>query len=431
MTRELPAVVTGFGEFIAREYDRPRTVHLWISENIASGEYLVRLWGSAIPEHGAGGYLGRIKMDPLEADALIEDLRWEWKRLVLDHREVQGPDRTAVFPFSHQWDQSSRPELLQGLAYGLVDIGFVTYSTLFRGENKDLQRLCAVLDRALRRGQQVISIESESLIVPWGMLYTPPDVCHDPPTEDHWSYEGFWGYRHLIEHTFSHMADFDSRIAVPAAGLTVGLCADPRIDIDFTRASFGVRKGVYVDLIRDLFLANGATVVIRTRKSELARAFRDAKFSDQIVFFCCHGLAAGPDGPTHRPYFELDSNERIRGRDVKNWLATGSLATRPFVFFGACNGGRLASIFYSTVGRALLRDRGARCLIGPQLDLPPVLAVTYSRLLFAEFLVSETKLGDIVWHLTCELINKHNNPLGLMFSLYRGIDIHLWRTDGQ
>ncbi|WP_225732348.1 MULTISPECIES: hypothetical protein [unclassified Nocardia] len=431
MTRELSALVTGSDEFIEREYDRSRTVHLWISENIAPGEYLVRLWGSAFPEQGAGGYLGRIKMNSFEADALIEDLRSEWKSLVLDHREVQEPDRTSVFPFSHQWDQSRRPELLQGLAYKLVDIGFVTYRTLFRGEDKGLQRLRAALDRALRCGQQVISVESESLIVPWGMLYTPPDVRHDPPTEDHWSYEGFWGYRHLIEHTFSHVAGFDSRIAVPAAGLTVGLCADPRIDIDFTRASFGVSKGVYVDLISELFRAHGATVVIRTRKSELERAFHDAMLSDQIVFFCCHGLAAGPAGPTSKPYFELDHNERIRGRDVETWLETGSLATRPFVFFGACNGGRLASTFYSTVGRALLRDGGARCLIGPQLDLPPVLAVSYARLLFAEFLVSETKLGDIVWRLSCELINKYNNPLGLMFSLYRGIDIHLWRTNGQ
>jgi hypothetical protein len=39
--------------------------------------------------------------------------------------------------------------------------------------------------------------------------------------------------------------------------------------------------------------------------------------------------------------------------------------------------------------------------------------------------VPHTKLGDIVRDLAREFLEEHHNPLGLIFSLHRGIDVHL------
>lgn len=60
------------------------------------------------------------------------------------------------------------------------------------------------------------------LVQAWGSSVRRPD--------GEWSLDGFWGYRHLVEHSFSRTPGFDSRISIPANQVIVGLNVDKGVD---------------------------------------------------------------------------------------------------------------------------------------------------------------------------------------------------------
>ena len=90
----------------------------------------------------------------------------------------------------------------------------------------------------------------------------------------------------------------------------------------------------------------------------------------------------------------------------------------------SCEGGQLSTFHYTAFGRHLL-DAGARCLIGPQIDLPRLFAAEFVKRVFERFLVPSTPLGDVLRDVARDFAFQHGNPLGLIFSLYRGLDVHL------
>ncbi|MFI6043606.1 hypothetical protein ACIA8C_18375 [Nocardia sp. NPDC051321] len=416
MTQALPAAVTGvFGPLAPRDYDRPRTIHLRFVERTGDRRYLVEAWGSAFPEDGGGTYQGWLGRDALGVISLREFLRWEWEKHILQYEP--GSEGTR-FPFSDLCNLSHKPHLLERKAFELVHIGATTFRSLFDGNDEGLRQIRTLLENALRSGTQVITFESEKLCMPWGMLYTSPYADHPIPSESRWSYEGFLGYQHIIEHTFGRMTDFDPRILIPDTGLAVGINVDHRIDDEFPDTPY---IGPTIAFFRDK-----SKVVVRTTKREVEEAFRNKDFTDNITYFGCHARVTGQNGLFMLSYVELDEDERIHGQEISDWLKEPGLATRPLIYIGACQGGLVDSTFYSSFGGAMLDKNGGRCLVGPQLNLPPVFAAEYSRQLFTEFLRPETKLGDLMQNLAQKFIDVHKNPLGLMFALYRGIDVHLW-----
>jgi hypothetical protein len=197
------------------------------------------------------------------------------------------------------------------------------------------------------------------------------------------------------------------------------------------------------------FFQDRTLTVVRRRKDELARALQNPDLPDHIVYFGCH-CHLGDQGDSS-PYLVLGDNKKIFSSEFLVWLNRGGLPTRPVVFVAACKGGRLADRFYPSFGQHLLRS-GARCLVGPQIDLPRLFAREFSRRLFTAFVTPlEAKmpailqpstigtpaivaplarLGDTLRDVTRDLADQHRNPLGLAFSLYRGIDVHLAPTAG-
>ncbi|MFD8493358.1 hypothetical protein [Amycolatopsis sp. NPDC059657] len=426
MTRTLAATVTvdntdGLRHVAGPSYNRARTINLRFLRFPGREGYLVQAWGSAFPEDGGGGYQGRLQRAHHDLEASVDVLRRTWQRHVIENRCQEGDTSRIRYPFADDWDLSEpdHKRRLAEVGLTLARAGHNTFRMLFHGGDKGLDTIRGHLLEALRHGENVISVESDELIVPWGMLYTGAETTGYPAPAD-WSFGGFWGYRHIIEHTFTRTENFDSRIAVTNPGeVVVGLNVDHEVDAQFPAAPF------VTSLIE--FFTPRAKVVLRSSKDELAMAFQDSAFPDHIMCFGCHGKVA-TDGVVENPYLRLSDHEKIYSTDLMAWLADTPLATQPFVFVGACQGGQVSSLFYSAFGKALL-ENGARCLVGPQVDLPPAFACEYSRRLFTDFLQPGTKLGDIVRSLTRAFIDDHANPLGLMFTLYRGIDVHLWRDE--
>ena len=114
---------------------------------------------------------------------------------------------------------------------------------------------------------------------------------------------------------------------------------------------------------------------------------------------------------------------------MDSWLpGRAFLSTRPVVFINACQGGKMSSLFFESLGTTMLA-KGANCVIGPQIDMPVLFAAEYATRLFDGFLIPGQRLGEIVLELTREFATRYRNPLGLTYSLYRGVDVYLARDD--
>src|SRR5262249_27491704 len=99
--------------------------------------------------------------------------------------------------------------------------------------------------------------------------------------------------------------------------------------------------------------------------------------------------------------------------------------SNPLVFINACQGGQMTTLFYKTIAAEFLKQN-ATAVIGGQIDMPAVFAAEYARRLFTKFLDGSSgrriRLGPLMRELAQEFVNDHNNPLGLIYSLYRGVD---------
>ena len=83
----------------------------------------------------------------------------------------------------------------------------------------------------------------------------------------------------------------------------------------------------------------------------------------------------------------------------------------------------MSSMFYDAFGLELLKG-GANCVLGPQVDLPSPFAAEYAIALFSRFLNGE-RLGDVVQDIARQCLLDRHNPLGLIVSMYRGLDTRL------
>jgi hypothetical protein len=399
-------------------YDRERTVYLRFAKDPRDDGYLVQAWGSAFPPDGYGGYQGRLPHPPAVLAGAIQVLRDTWQKQVVEHKHVDSRTRRTTYPFVDHWDvagTSSCPHW-DDIIRRLARAGHTLFRTLFLTGDNGLNEIARHLLQALRDREHVITVESDNLFVPWGMLYVPAEI---DALDGACPLDGFWGYRHIVEHGFSRGSHaFDSRIVVPGNTVTVGLKVDEQVDQEYPETP-------YVEQVIDFF-SRHADVVVRRNKDELQDALTNPEFADLITYFGCHGEVSGPGtgGQSEQPYIVLGT-ERIYGAELMGWLAGVVLPSQPLVFVGACQGGQLSSLFYPSFGRYLL-SYGARSLLGPQVDLPRTFACEYTTRLFGWFLQRGIKLGDVVRELARLYADEHRNPLGLNFSLYRGMDVHLW-----
>jgi hypothetical protein len=423
---DLPTTVladysNGMREIADRPYNRPRTINIRFIRQPDDRGYEITAWGStAFVEDGGGGYRGLLTASSNEINAAIGNLRQVWMEKVIRYAKLRS-DGSRYFPFVDEWDLATGPDAseLDAVGLHLARAGHTLYTLLFRNGNEGLKEIGDALTHALRSGSQIISVESDDVFVPWSMLYVDPDGGNGLwGRAARWSLDGFWGYQHLVEHALPRMGRFDSRILLPIDRAVVGLNVNLNVDGEYPPTPC-MRSIIQ-------FFENRADTIIRRRKDDLAEAMQDPAFPDHISFFGCHGQVGGTAGVIdEQPYLQMEDGEKISSSEFVGWLCDQSLPTRPVVFINACQGGQLSTMFYPAFGRYLLA-KGARCLIGPQLDLPRAFAREYVTRMFDAFLEPSTRLGDVVRTLTREFATAHGNPLGLMFSMYRGIDVHVF-----
>jgi hypothetical protein len=269
----------------------------------------------------------------------------------------------------------------------------------------------------------MLTVTSDSFFVPWGMLYVhpgPKDRLRPDGKDFRW--EGFLGYQHIIEHN-TEFAELTTAIQ-PEAGnrLAASVNFDERIDDSLKVQCIGPQLE---------FLQNHARlrVTLRRRKDELRQALMSDSFADRILYFCCHGIGGTNTEADlvnlRGAQITLTDDEPITDEDLAYWLRDRQLHSHPVVFINACQGGQLTTLFYQTLAAEFLK-RKAIAVLGAQIDLPAVFACAYAHRFFEQFLSGgpqqRVRIGPLLQHLNREFLAKHCNPLGLVYSLYRGMD---------
>lgn len=252
------------------------------------------------------------------------------------------------------------------------------------------------------------------------MLYVHP-TGELAPNGSNWQKEGFWAYKHIVEHNTKRMT-VAKAIVSPDSAINASFCANESIAADLEHSA--------KDHIESL-LDPPLKLKMNWTKAELAGSFQlhsNLAHLDQLLYFCCYGYGGDTEngGPPAPAKMLLSDGQAITSNDFAYWQDTKPFENNPLVLINTCQGGQVGSLFYRDFVRELLA-RKAGAIIGPQIDLPLVFASEFTRELFTQLLDKNRseKLGQLLQQLTRHFLDECCNPLAMTYGLYHGADLRV------
>jgi CHAT domain len=159
-------------------------------------------------------------------------------------------------------------------------------------------------------------------------------------------------------------------------------------------------------------------VTSRTTSTDVMHALADAATDDQILYFYCHAESAGlgdPGGPDASSLVLTDA--RITLADLNLDAPTTTLLRgKPLVFINACESAEMSPAFYDGFVPYFMA-KGARGVVGTQCKTPALFAAEWAHRFFERFL-DGADLGETFLELRREFLDKHGNPLGLLYAVH-------------
>lgn len=359
----------------------------------------------------------------------VEECRQVWQKEIVDaYKERNKPEggNKKYYFFQQKLDFSDELDELKKRVGKLAVAGEKLFFLLFEDPSHPAKLLDigSVLREESRAKPLTLTITSDCFFVPWGMLYVHPDPKTKlEPDGANFDWKGFWGYRHIIEHNTEDLG-LENELRIDKSGkLKFSVNVDENID---TSLNISCVQSLVAFFKNHLLL----DALVRTRSNQLRDDLMDIDFADRIVFFCCHGRGSRyKDGINLEPSaIQLTDAMEIKDSDLKFWLGKkngkNALLTHPFVFINACQGGQMTTLFYQTLAAEFLKQKAVG-LVGSQIDIPALFAREYAKQFFSKLLNpadGPVHVGPLMRDLTQEFVSKYHNPLGLAYSLYRGLD---------
>ncbi len=147
---------------------------------------------------------------------------------------------------------------------------------------------------------------------------------------------------------------------------------------------------------------------------------------DQIQHFACHCEIDEEVASASRLRFSFGNEVTIA--DLESYFALlrdkRRPEWRPLIFLNACGGSRIDPVMVTSFPRFFLEENGNRGFIGTETNVPDSLAARFS-MRFYEELLSGATLGDAVHRAKWAMLTKHNNPLGILYTVYADPDLRL------
>jgi hypothetical protein len=319
----------------------------------------------------------------------------------------------------------SAPEPQVPLLRDLAEAGYKLFQKVFFPEDPDhneLRRVCTALAGYLDRGERRVRVESSRFFAPWNLMYSKEVPLEPGPDLDP---SGFWGYQHLIEHVPSDAGNQRFEPSGRHDPYRISLQVDTNLDTEFAVpvvAPLAAFLGGYSE--------SELRQICRYAKNVLGRALRSGPHDDHFMYFCCHAQVDGFDSTINIAPSWLNLSDRpenhIEPDDITYWLREQMLASHPVVFLNACGGAQMNSTFYEGFAKVFL-SREASAVIGPQTEVPALFAGEFAKQFLEEFFLGgeENALGRVLHRLSRKMWDDYHNPLGLVYSLYRGADLFL------
>lgn len=357
---------------------------------------------------------------------VVQACRSAWEHalegLTTTRPDPVGGGEKPYRPYEYAWDKPVSDDAFRSLAAKLAVAGNDLFSSIFEhNKGTALDQIASNLRGIARSGSRVLAVKTVDFHVPWRMFYTHPTGKLDA---DGTNFDplGFWGYQHVIEQFPPRFQAID-RLRARGGKLAFGAALHEHIDAEFK-----------VDCIkrhRD-FIQSSADVLAYeewTKIAELTKGLSADPFRQQVIYFLCHAEAAGATAaPSLVPATLQLVDGEIDAVGVRKSVGNRFQPSPPLIFINACRGGQLGTLVRQSFTFASeFLGQGALCVVGPQIEVPAVFAGEFGNRFFTAF-TQRTKppprAGPVLRDLTREMW-KHNNPFGLVYSLYAGADCHI------
>ncbi|MCM2389237.1 CHAT domain-containing protein [Streptomyces albipurpureus] len=425
MVRELPVRIIedpsrGFTLLPRRQVVAPDLVIT--CDLLGDDRIQLRMYGAAVPLIGSEHRVV-VQRKPAEIRAVAARLRHLWKRELIDLQPLDERGRPirgrAEFPYACQLDFTKEP---QGELFAALDElanqgSYLLFELLLGGgDSKALGTFREIL-LSILRGERPLRIRIDSdLFLPWGMLALPRGLPQGEGVAGLFS--RFLGYRHQIEHTSGHYPGARGAFSpAPPPVPVVSLNHDRTIDPGGRTRAGDVAAA----------LAKNTSFTERTTRAELLRALDEGSLNEQLMYFWCHGSFRTDEGQTPCLVVRLTDGGEIDAYTVQGRPLTDEHEPfQPLVLLNACYAGLPSGADLAYLGRALI-ERGARGVIGPQIEMPQLFAAEYALAFVTRYLEGRETAGEIAHSLARHFADEYRNPLGFAYGLHGGMDERLER----
>ena len=325
--------------------------------------------------------------------------------------------------YVYQRDDTTIPEAIhQATLQTLAKLGYYLYQKLFYspGSGPDARAMGDLLRQLSQQNQLAIEIVAERFIFPWALLYDrhPLDLNAIDP-------EGFWGFKHIVEYTpeFSGATpvNFIPQISVRDT-LGLGFVCNTTIDTQIKRPVVQTQR----DFLRSLA---GVSVTEYPNCQDLYNLLNDPDCPAQVLYFYCHAVSNIPGekgGVGGSKMLLSDGAVQLDDLNIFAPLGGTGLKQAPLVFLNACQSAELSPYLYDGLVPYLVA-KGARGVIGTEVDTPALFASEFAQEFLKRFVAGGQPLGELLLQLRREYLFQKRNVLGLLYALYSSSEVVVQR----
>ncbi len=330
-------------------------------------------------------------------------------------------------------------------------------------ERDDLFRLWQMVQQALPETsivQIALSEDAQDFVLPWQILAIEPRLSGASGDVDN-----LWGYRFIVE--VKRCGDGASSPPASRSPLAPARVHYARWNFANEAAHLTNLEAILSSATTQGHPCELASPVISNRDS-LFRALKGG--GGDLLYVYAHGTSAAPDTPSAHKLLDnvlakinaleqrikadtlgLSGDELVDAQKFYKLLAAGarkgtdstlvladatvhlsdlvlldidSLKDSPVIFVNTCE---LAQV-WNGIGSSfigLFLTRGARAVVGTESTIPVVFAAAFGQSMLSRLFEGES-IGAALLNARRELVELHNNPLGLAYSVYGAADAGLF-----
>lgn len=294
----------------------------------------------------------------------------------------------------------------------LAEIGTYLFTKLFDSRDQDCRAIGERLRKLMASQQFYVDVIAEHFIFPWTMLYIGDDFTTPDPRL-------FWGFQHFV----AYIPDFFN---ATIEQLDSDIRIDGQLLLRFVYNSTIDRHQQVVSRQRQFFRQwSQVRVSEHSERKHLLEILTHEALESHVIYCYCHAVSHLPGesgGVSNSRLILTDGPITLYELDLHASARKPPLARAPLVFLNACESAELSPYLYDGLVPYVIK-RGARGVIGTEVDTPVFFAAEFAQELFSQWLPGELSLGEVILKLRRKYLFEKNNVLGLLYSLYVGSDL--------